>query len=87
VLIFEFRIKHRGIKPSRIGIYLRTTHWRFRFEILSRTILETSASLKLFIDFGFLVGESDRDILKSLSIQGFEFGSAMRYLAESDKID
>jgi hypothetical protein len=57
VLIFEFRIKRRGIKPSRIGIYLRTTHWRFRFEILSRTILETSASLKLFIDFGFLVGE------------------------------
>jgi hypothetical protein len=25
-------------------------------------------------------------ILKSLSIRGFEFGSDMRYLAESDKI-
>jgi hypothetical protein len=59
MLIFEFRIDRRGIKPSRIRIYLRTMHWRFRFEIFSRTILETNVSLKLLIGFGFLVGEGE----------------------------
>jgi hypothetical protein len=32
--------------------------WR-HFEILSRTILETSIYLKNFIDFGFLAGEGE----------------------------
>ena len=31
--------------------------------------------------------KANRDILKSLSIRGFEFGSDIRYLAETDKID
>jgi hypothetical protein len=35
----------------------------------------------------FLSEKVNRGILKSLSIRGFEFGSDMRYLAESDKID
>jgi hypothetical protein len=31
--------------------------------------------------------KANRDILKSLSIRGCEFGSDIRYLAETDKID
>jgi hypothetical protein len=57
----DFRIsdQRRGIKPSRIRIYLRATHWRFRFEILSRTILEINVPLRILIGFGFLVGEGE----------------------------
>jgi hypothetical protein len=53
----------------------------------SRTILEMNVSLRLLTGFGFLVEKANRDILKLLSIRGFEFGSDMRYLVESDKID
>jgi hypothetical protein len=35
----------------------------------------------------FLSEKANRDILKLLSIRGFEFGSDIRYLVESDKIN
>jgi hypothetical protein len=38
-------------------------------------------------DFRILSEKVNRGILKSLSIRRFEFGSDMRYLAESDKFD
>jgi hypothetical protein len=62
------------MKSSRIRIYLRTTHWRFRFEIFSRTIFETNVSLKLLISFGFLVGEGESGYFKIAAVVGFEFG-------------
>jgi hypothetical protein len=59
MLIFEFGSNTEVLSRVGIRIYLRTMHWRFRFEIFSRTILQTNVSLKLLMGLGFLVGEGE----------------------------